>query len=807
MDEVVNLAKYIASLHRDGVCPYCEKAVADLESHLLSDHAILLKDDMLGIGEQDKKREKHESDDSSEDSDLLPKAELDTQVQRQGEGEAKPKGNEDVNDVYLSENYHTPEGMRDEENYSEVDASVSAVAEILSNAVKKDGKYVCPICGKKFYTEQALSQHTLDEHTKMRNAEEKEDYEVDDRGKPIVHRYNYMVGDEGNYYKGAKDNLRAFFYGLTGRKEPVDDEDDEGVKYSYKWSGGTISIARHYGLRVVPADEGNLTDGYGYYKLVLPYNFESSDGNIDYYMKLVGSAKNPSFMKWLPKRYREPVRLIIRLWNEHKKEMMKSIGGGRVPSEGLGIGYSQIYRYYTAVNKMYKLFKSKKGSLERVEEEEKSVNKAGRYGRKLGYGSVSGNRFSYGTIGVYQGYKVRGLIDVPIDRAIHILSWYVNASPDEVKQYMRSDVSQKESKFLFDLLNFWKSVYPRIFGIYSTKRPKFAPKVSDTAEGLLKFLLWERKMINAIKREEKEEFGFGGGEEGRDEYEDEDNSKVEAMRREIDEEMNEAEQGHRHAPRVPKEGEKKPKKKVDKFGFDEIIGELERGLKNEGGTKKATGGVFTSSKRSPEFKDLYERFKRLYYNKNSEVYGMTFRAFLNHLYNYLKEQDTEKSRAVLGKVKKVIEELNSIDPEDVARAEARRRRILTEMEVQEDRKNRIRNMLSTRSEPYRRIKVIDSNGNIRWQSVDEPEEKPKEDEEEEDEKKSVDFIKFDYQKDVAETVKAFVESLRYRGTVGDEWKCPYDKAIFVTPDAMAYHLLNRHSDVIEKIVSGLYGFK
>ena len=66
------------------------------------------------------------------------------------------------------------------------------------------------------------------------------------------------------------------------------------------------------------------------------------------------------------------------------------------------------------------------------------------------------------------------------------------------------------------------------------------------------------------------------------------------------------------------------------------------------------------------------------------------------------------------------------------------------------------------------------------------------------------IAKFSYYRDVNDTLKAFVRKFKYRGTVGDEWKCPYDGAIFVTKDGFAYHLLQRHDDEVAKIIEEDY---
>lgn len=60
--------------------------------------------------------------------------------------------------------------------------------------------------------------------------------------------------------------------------------------------------------------------------------------------------------------------------------------------------------------------------------------------------------------------------------------------------------------------------------------------------------------------------------------------------------------------------------------------------------------------------------------------------------------------------------------------------------------------------------------------------------------------KFSYDRDVDEVLKELVEKCRYRGTVGDEYKCPYDTAIFVTKNGLAYHLLEKHASEVEDII-------
>ncbi|MEM0142545.1 MAG: hypothetical protein QXL94_01125 [Candidatus Parvarchaeum sp.] len=60
--------------------------------------------------------------------------------------------------------------------------------------------------------------------------------------------------------------------------------------------------------------------------------------------------------------------------------------------------------------------------------------------------------------------------------------------------------------------------------------------------------------------------------------------------------------------------------------------------------------------------------------------------------------------------------------------------------------------------------------------------------------------KFSYERDVDDTVKELVEKGKYMGTLGYEYKCPFDNAIFINKNGLAYHILQKHPDIVEDIV-------
>lgn len=60
--------------------------------------------------------------------------------------------------------------------------------------------------------------------------------------------------------------------------------------------------------------------------------------------------------------------------------------------------------------------------------------------------------------------------------------------------------------------------------------------------------------------------------------------------------------------------------------------------------------------------------------------------------------------------------------------------------------------------------------------------------------------KFSYDRDVDDVIKELVESCKYNGTIGVEYKCPYDKAVFVTKNGLAYHFLLKHNNTIQDII-------
>ncbi|MEM0143150.1 MAG: hypothetical protein QXL94_04265, partial [Candidatus Parvarchaeum sp.] len=66
-------------------------------------------------------------------------------------------------------------------------------------------------------------------------------------------------------------------------------------------------------------------------------------------------------------------------------------------------------------------------------------------------------------------------------------------------------------------------------------------------------------------------------------------------------------------------------------------------------------------------------------------------------------------------------------------------------------------------------------------------------------KKSIDDD-FDYYDDIDDAIKDIIENNKVYGTVGIEYKCPFDGAIFVNKNGLGYHLLQKHKDAISDII-------
>ena len=62
------------------------------------------------------------------------------------------------------------------------------------------------------------------------------------------------------------------------------------------------------------------------------------------------------------------------------------------------------------------------------------------------------------------------------------------------------------------------------------------------------------------------------------------------------------------------------------------------------------------------------------------------------------------------------------------------------------------------------------------------------------------IMKFSYERDVDDTVKELIERQKYMGTIGTEYKCPFDRAIFINKNGLGYHLLTKHLNEINDIV-------
>ncbi len=60
--------------------------------------------------------------------------------------------------------------------------------------------------------------------------------------------------------------------------------------------------------------------------------------------------------------------------------------------------------------------------------------------------------------------------------------------------------------------------------------------------------------------------------------------------------------------------------------------------------------------------------------------------------------------------------------------------------------------------------------------------------------------KFNYERDVDETIKELVDRQEYRGTIGLEYKCPFDSAVFINKNGLAYHLLTKHTNELDDII-------
>jgi len=274
--------------------------------------------------------------------------------------------------------------------------------------------------------------------------------------------------------------------------------------------------------------------------------------------------------------------------------------------------------------------------------------------------------------------------------------------------------------------------------------------------------------------------------------------------------------------------------------------------------KRNTEKGIIDAESSPELKELYKIYIDQYYNSESPLHGITFREFLRQFRRVARDEGADEYVSMIDRAR---QELADKDEEEIARSEKVRHRILESRDRRADRARELDEQEERVREKPKAYWVIGEDG--KPQRVEEEQEKPiitsrssdalKEaysmyqrdaydldtrkfkmpfDEyvskmyktilnfprvqgkkhlltvfseamhELRGERKSI--TKFNYQTEVSDMVKSFVDKLRYRGTVGDEWECPYDKAVFVTPDAMGYHLLNRHSDVITKLMKKVY---
>ncbi len=751
-DDYTSLAKFIGGIN--SVCPYCKLSFNDLAKHIETEHIVLLKAD----ADKQEGKPANEKADDAEESDIMPKTELDSFLQEQGEPTSLHSGdNESPNKVGLAENEHTPEGEEREDNYEDIAAGV-VVDTVLSYAKKtEEGYYVCPICGKVLGSEDALSDHTLDEHTDV-TEEEKEDYETPDDGKPVHHKDDYM-SEGANYFKFT--NPLRYISNMRDRKA------EKNVNVELVVYKIMKPISKNSKVRKIPF-EGK------YYTPATAENFYSSDGKIEQYINLAGAYANSTDLDKIPRNYKVAVKKVLDIWTKNRNGMIESLG---IRNKEVSSKLSNIRNYYNTVNYLADMYKKlhpkvvmkgrrsrglygEAATKRRVAEEKKRKAKWNEGSFRTGNNKEKKHQIVVRSGGLAPNSRgnlepIYGIFCMAGDIYQHLgLIEQMTSLPYNEQREWFEKLDHTNQTAIMRIGEAWNAnsykieKFDKQFGI-----PSFDHGFSW--KGVIGFLNWQK---------EKEEAGLKLEREGK--YKGE---KVKTPSGSSG--KKERTSGSRS-------------RSVSDDDMEDIINMMRERYKNN------LGKGLSELTHDPDFKYIYELYKREYYDRSSKLYGIPFKTFVKWGLAFSRDKKDRAKEKMFGKVLGMLGDLNE---GELSESEKRRALIREKKRKEEEGTERWNSAYEREAKkPINRgYWVVGEDG------------KPKFVLPEDEKKKSVDVMKFDYDKDVSDVIKQFVESLRYEGTVGDEWKCPYDKAIFVTPNAMALHLLEQHNGEVIKIVERL----
>ena len=759
------LIKFISTVYSE--CPYCKVKYDNLMKHIQEKHFTVLKgeaDDQLG-------KPANEKADDAEQEDIMPKTELDSFLQEQDEPTSIQTGaNESPDKVGEAENQHTPEGMEDDDNYEDVAAGVF-VDSVLKYAKKTDsGYYICPICQEVFDDENSLNDHTIGEHTDLIDRE-KEDYETPDDGKPVHHKYDYM-SEGANYYKFNNPikpitNTLGRFKSRVSNK--LDEREAKRVNISLTTYRIMLPVSRNKKSPHKIKFEGK------YYVPALAENFYSPDGKTEDYVNLAAVYMNSKDLSKLPRQYKIPVIKLIQLWEKEKPKLIDNLNIN--PKNEMAKKFT-LKNYYSTVNYLADMYKKlhpklvtkgrrSRGIYGEIATQRRTAEEKARRAKWNAGSFHTGNSkekkhkivAAFGDLAPTTKNKLEPFFGIyceggDVYNHLGILEQMLSLPKDKQREWLDKIPSMDEYAVI-ELGRVWNSNY----GLIMKRDQKFGEvHFAYDLKGLVDFLNWQMKL---------EEEGEKYEEEGK----------------------------HEKVPK-PKASIRDTSNKRKTYSDDEMEDIINMMRERY---KRNLGKGLSQLSENPDFKYVYDAYKRVYYDRDSALYGIPFKRFVQYALASARQKENDAKEKIFSRV---LEMINSLDERELQESEKRRSQIRERKRREEENTKRWNDAYAREAKkPQNRgYWTVGEDGRAVFVLPDDDKEEEKKGL---DDFYDVELVKFDYDTEVSDVVKEFVERLRYQGTVGDEWMCPYDKAIFVTPNAMALHLLQKHSSIITKIVEAI----